>query len=260
MKLLFIRHADPDYVNDSLTDTGKKEAELLSKIIGTFGIDDVYQSPLGRAKETAAYSLPVLGKEAETCDWLKEFPAVFDPNLSESARQAYKTELKIDEATGKYQGRILWDVLPSYFEDHPELFGRNTWRDSELVRNSDGLKVYDYVTSEFDKLLAGYGYERDGDIYRVTEANDKKIAFFCHFGVTCVLLSRLWNMSPFSLWQYMAMAPTSVSELASEEREQGKAIFRALSIGDTKHLYMAGQEPSFSARFCEKFDNAHERH
>ena len=31
MKLIFIRHGDPDYKNDSLTEKGMIEAELLSE-------------------------------------------------------------------------------------------------------------------------------------------------------------------------------------------------------------------------------------
>ena len=30
MKLLIIRHGDPDYTNDTLTEQGRREAELLS--------------------------------------------------------------------------------------------------------------------------------------------------------------------------------------------------------------------------------------
>ena len=63
MRLLFIRHGDPDYSIDNLTEKGKIEAKLLSDVIGSFGIDEVYQSPLGRAKATCEYSLKVLGKK-----------------------------------------------------------------------------------------------------------------------------------------------------------------------------------------------------
>ena len=31
MKIIFIRHGDPDYVNDSLTEKGIREAKLLAK-------------------------------------------------------------------------------------------------------------------------------------------------------------------------------------------------------------------------------------
>ena len=33
MKLLFIRHGDPDYANDTITDKGKVEAKLLAKYL-----------------------------------------------------------------------------------------------------------------------------------------------------------------------------------------------------------------------------------
>ena len=31
MRLIFIRHGDPDYVHDTLTEKGKREAELLAQ-------------------------------------------------------------------------------------------------------------------------------------------------------------------------------------------------------------------------------------
>ena len=153
MRLLFIRHGDPDYEHDTLTEKGKVEAGLLADIIDTFGIDDVYQSPLGRARDTARYSLDVLGKEAVTFDWLREFPAEFDPNRSENVRRAYANELKIDPETGEYQKRIVWDILPAYFAEHPELFDVNAWRDSELVKASDMLPNFLRTTDTGERGL-----------------------------------------------------------------------------------------------------------
>ena len=42
MKLLIIRHGDPDYVNDTLTEVGKKEADLLAKFLAEKNIDKIY--------------------------------------------------------------------------------------------------------------------------------------------------------------------------------------------------------------------------
>ena len=260
MRLLFIRHGDPDYSIDNLTEKGKIEAKLLSDVIDSFGIDEVYQSPLGRAKATADYSLKVLKKEAVTLEWLKEFPALFDPNLSDTAREAYANELRKKPIIRKYEKRIVWDVLPSYFGNHEELFDRYRWRESELVKCSNMIEVYDDVRKSFFEFLSDYGYEKDGDIFRVKEGNDKTLALFCHFGITSVLLSMLWNVSPFVPMQYLAAAPTSVTEVVTEEREKGIAIFRTLRIGDISHLTIAGEEPSFSARFCERYENENERH
>ena len=121
-------------------------------------------------------------------------------------------------------------------------------------------KVYDNVVSSFDELLCKYGYEKDGLIFNVKESNDKVIAFFCHYGITSVLLSYLWNVSPFVPLQFMALAPTSVTVVASEEREKGIGTFRTIGMGDISHLNIAGEEPSFSARFCEIYENENERH
>lgn len=260
MRLVFFRHGDPDYAVDGLTAQGEIEAQLLAKQIKSFGIDEAFVSPLGRAAATADYSLKELGITGTTCNWLKEFPAMFDASsASEATKKAYATELK-KHLDGSYDGRIVWDILPSYYMDHPELFGADTWRESDVVKASNMLEVYDNVISSFDSLLADHGYKRDGSIYRVDEGNDKVLAFFCHFGITSVLLSHLWGVSPFVPMQFLAMAPTSVTEAVTEEREKGIAIFRTLRIGDTTHLSMGGEKPSFSARFCEKFENLDERH
>ena len=74
------------------------------------------------------------------------------------------------------------------------------------------------------------------------------------------MLSRLWNVSPFVPLQFLAMAPTSLTEIVTEESEKGIAIFRTLRIGDITHLTVGNEEPSFSARFCERFENEDERH
>ncbi len=260
MRLLFIRHGDPDYERDTLTEKGCREAELLAEIIDSYHIDDVYQSPLGRARDTAAYSCDRLNKKPVTLEWLKEFPALTDPNLSEDVRKAFATELVTDEATGQYRKRIVWDILPSYYMDHPELFDREGWRRSALAEAGNMVSLYDEVASGFDALLADYGYVRKGLVYQVTNSNEKTIAFFCHFGLASLLLSRLCNVSPFVPWHFTAAAPTSVTEAVTEEREKGIAIFRILRAGEITHLRMSNEGPSFSARFCERYENREQRH
>ena len=64
MKLLFIRHGDPDYTIDSLTEKGWKEAEFLSEKIAALDVRDFYVSPLGRAKDTASCTLKKNGRTA----------------------------------------------------------------------------------------------------------------------------------------------------------------------------------------------------
>ena len=53
MRILLIRHGDPDYVNDTLTEKGRREAALLAKRAVSMNMGECYKSPLGRAKDTA---------------------------------------------------------------------------------------------------------------------------------------------------------------------------------------------------------------
>ena len=57
MKLIFIRHGEPDYEADSLTEKGWREAELLAKRAADWNVTDFYCSPLGRAQHTAECTL-----------------------------------------------------------------------------------------------------------------------------------------------------------------------------------------------------------
>ena len=103
-------------------------------------------------------------------------------------------------------------------------------------------------------------WNKEGNLYLTEMGNNDTIAFFCHFGLTCVLLSHIWGINnPLFLLHSLACAPTSVTELYTEEREKGIVLFRATKIGDVSHLYAAGEKPSFACRFCEKYEND-ERH
>ena len=73
MELLIVRHGDPDYANDTLTEKGKVEAELLAEKLSKMKIDACYVSPLGRARDTARYTLDKINQKAEVLDWLHEF-------------------------------------------------------------------------------------------------------------------------------------------------------------------------------------------
>lgn len=257
MRLLFIRHGDPDYVHDTLTEKGRREAALLAEAAPDLHLGECCVSPLGRAQDTAAYSLKKLGKTASTLGWLREFHAEVDLNATPQLLEAYPTTAVVD---GKYIRKSVWDVMPSYLMKHTDCLDTVRWRESDICRNTNAVELYDQVIEKFDQFLADRGYVRDGICYRVEKESTDTVTFFCHFGITCVLLSRLWNVSPFALWQGIALAPTSVTEVVTEERQQGIAYFRGLRIGDISHLYAGKEPPSFSARFCETYSNMDQRH
>ena len=116
------------------------------------------------------------------------------------------------------------------------------------------------MVNGFDALMARHGYVREDGYYRVVEPNNDTIVLFCHLGVQAVFVSHILGVSPIIMLQNFAPAPSSVTTIATEERVEGIAGLRILSYGSTEHLYVAGEEPSFHARFCECYSNADERH
>jgi probable phosphoglycerate mutase len=58
MLLYIVRHGDPIYETDSLTERGKLQAEAVGKRMYDARIDRIFSSPMGRARETAEIALP----------------------------------------------------------------------------------------------------------------------------------------------------------------------------------------------------------
>lgn len=243
MRILLIRHADPNYEIDSLTETGFKEAAALGEYLKDKELGDCYVSPLGRAIATAKPTLEATGKKAVTCDWLREFS---------------DTQILRPDMNGARN--IPWDWLPQDWTKYEEFYDREKWHEQEIMAESGIGKAAKHVTDSLDELLAGYGYVRDGRTYRVENSNDKTITLFCHYGVGCLMLGHLIGVSPMVLWHGFAAAPTSITTIYTEERRKGTASFRVWSYGETPHLTLAGEPRSFSARFCECYDFENERH
>ena len=258
MRILIIRHADPDYTIDSLTEQGEKEAKALAAIARDLNLGDCFVSPLGRAQKTASYSLEATNKKAVTCDWLQEFPAKLYLDQEEKLRDAFDWN-SISGSHGD-GSRVVWDLYPEYLADHPEYFHPTAWRDTLVAKNSDMIELYDSIVKNFDELLSAYGCIRQGSVYCIEKESRETVTFFCHFGLASLLLSHLMNCSPFLLWQGTCLAPSSVSELWTEERKKGVASFRAVRLGDISHLTKEGLAPSFAARFTDVYSDETLRH
>lgn len=234
MKLLIVRHGDPDYAIDGLTEKGKREAALLADRLCRENITAVYCSTLGRAKLTAEPALQRLKITAEYCPWLREF------------------SYAVAKVTYPREGTLCWDILPQYMNEHPALYSPTAWRTESTIA-AETVAAYDDVCASLDEVLARHGYRRNGTQYTVERANHDVLVFVCHYGVSGVLLSHLMNCSPYTIWQHACTLPTAVTTFYTEEREQGIASLRCAGVGDLSHLYVANEEPSFSARFCECF-------
>lgn len=234
MELWIVRHGDPDYKNDTLTEKGVVEAKLLAERLSKYNIKAFYVSPLGRAQKTASYTLEKMNRTAETLPWLREFEGTI--------RNGLKRE-------------ICWDRMPSYWTSIDEYYDYDKWLDVKLMKKGDVKKHYKKVCNGIDELLKKHGYVKNGRLYDAVDSNHDIVVLFCHFGVEAVMLSHIFSISPMITWHNFRGLPTSVTRLVTEERENGTAMFTCLQFGDLSHLYAGGEEASFQARFCECYDD-----
>lgn len=259
MRIVFVRHGEPNYANDSLTEKGRREAELLSQRIKNWKVDEFYCSPLGRARETASYTLEKVNREAIILPWMREFSYPID-----------------DPLTGRHG--VPWDFVPSMWTTQPQMYDIDQWVETSVMKqNPEIAPAYQDVCKNFDDLLSAYGYTRDGSFYRVNgkekrfitstvSSNGSAIAdheedqrttplivIFCHLGVTCLVLSHLLNVSFPLLVHGFFLPTTSLTVLTSEERWGNEAYFRVQTIGDVHHLLSGGEPVSSAGSFAKAF-------
>ena len=237
MEIVFIRHGDPNYELDALTEKGILEAKALIPRIEKINADYYYVSPLGRARQTAQIAIERIDKEAKVLDWLREFPAV------------------VKHICEPDPGPQCWDWMPSDWAKEPSFYDIDHFYDHPVMKKGHVKEIYEDVINHFNALLRKHGYAKNGKTFDVLKANHDTLCFFCHFGIECVLLSYLINVSPMILWHGFVASTSSVTIVNTEERQKGIASFRISHFGDTSHLDASGLEPSFSARFCECYSD-----
>ncbi|MBQ8510886.1 MAG: histidine phosphatase family protein [Clostridia bacterium] len=235
MRILIIRHGDPYYPTDSLTEKGQREAALLGEKLKNEGISEIYVSPHGRAQLTAKPTADALGIHPVVLDWLREFPAMLNFE--------YKTDF--------YQHKGPWNMPPELWVDDPDVYSIERWRQSKLLEGSKIAETYDYICGKFDEFTADHGFVRDGGFYRITEkgeGNRDTIALFCHFGLGTAIISHVLNMPLVAVWNSVFLPTSSVTTLFMERHIQSRPIAHGIfcGIGDTSHLYAGGEPISCS--------------
>ena len=232
MRILLLRHAEPDYRVDGLTPKGRREAELLSRRMERYSVRDFYTSPLGRARETAEYTLRRMGREAETLPWLAEFRGHYWD--AEKGRE-----------------RIPWDLRPRLWTAEPLMLDPDRWPEAPLFQGTNIADIWEETKRGTDALLARYGFRKSGPVWLCGENRPETIALFCHFGIAMMMLAYLTDISPMILTHRFLCLPSSLTEAVTEERVLGETVFRITRLGDISHLEEAGEPRSTAGMFPE---------
>lgn len=215
MRLYIIRHGDPDYTTDTLTAAGQIEAAALGEYMAQVGLDRLYCSPLGRARQTAAPITAHTGLEANILEWTRELP--YMPVVEE--------------------GVSYWDIHGHLVRQPEYLADPRQWEAVAKFAEVPLDEIFQDVVGKSDEFLALLGYERRNGIYVVRQANTWKVAVVCHAAFGLLWLSHLLAIPLPLMWAGFHLHPTSITTILFDERTPGLAAPRCIGLGETPHLY-----------------------
>ena len=219
MRILFIRHGEPDYDNDCLTGEGRIQADLLARRLKDEKIDEIWTSPYGRARETAAPTAEAKKMSVGTLEFMHEI------------------DWERTDGNPLFEDKDPWD-----FADEMARTGLDPstpdWREHPYFKTNSVLGCVDYIEKSFDKWLEGYGYYRDGYYYNHTEeeAEHRAVAIFSHGGSSSIAISHMLNLTFPHACSFFHMGFTSIS-VVRLGREKGRCTLPALELfNDFAHL------------------------
>ena len=220
MLLYIIRHGDPTYNPDALTPLGLRMAEAVGRRLSVHGLDEIYSSPLNRARQTAQPACEMLKLEMHIEDWTSEALAWEDFSCIQPSG---------------YQG---WAFAGknAYLRSHPEYLGEK-WYEAPMFAETNAKAGFERIVAASDEFLARQGYVREGGIYHVTKENKKRVAVFCHYGFGSTWTAVLQNLYPTQVWSSQDISTTGVTlfHFGSEAGKDTVPVMKMLS--DLSHLY-----------------------
>ena len=181
MRLIFVRHGEPDYKNNCLTPLGHVQAENVVERLLEENINEIHSSELGRAIQTAEPIARRLGLEIKTHAFINEIGGA-PVDGAEIPENGHPWRL------GKHLVREGYDI------------SREDWQTAEPYCHSALVSGYNRVAEGIDAFLAECGYTREGKYYRVGEKTKKNVAIFSHCGSSTAAIARIFNLAlPFAI-------------------------------------------------------------
>ena len=178
MRIVFVRHGEPDYAHDCLTERGRIQAQAAAERLREEGIGEIYSSPLGRAVETAVFTSEALGLPVRTLDYMRELHWGSTDGTPMPA-DGHPWDLADMRAA---EGRDLTDPA---------------WREHPYFRNNKVTAEADHVARKTDEWLRTLGYERNGAYYRCLRPDDRQatVALFSHDGSSAAAMGHILNLT-----------------------------------------------------------------
>ncbi len=218
MKIVFVRHGHPDYVNDCLTELGHEQAAKAALRLENEGIEEIYSSPFGRAYETALHTAERLSKDVTKLDFMRE--------------------IKWGSSDGKeiYRDGHPWDTSLYAVSLGYSLMDEG-WTKTPPFANNVVFSEIERVAQEADEWFESLGYRREGTNYRVIGDNtDRTIALFSHGGSSSALFSHLLNLPFFYLCRAICPDFTSITVISLGDEKGTLTAPMIEYANDSRHI------------------------
>ncbi len=227
MILYYVRHGDPIYDPDSLTELGHKQAAALAKRFSLYGLDKIYSSPSNRAMQTAQPTCEVLGLNMEICDWADEARAWMDTHvITKEGKGSWcfsdRDTLRLLNDAEVLKMRQDWYKHPHFKENN---FGK-------------GIKRINQAVDEW-LLSLGYAHDRENNGYKKVAPSPERVALFAHAGAGMMILSSLLDIPYPMFCSRFDFGHSSVTVIAFEDNE-GLIYPRVCQFSNDSHLYKEG--------------------
>ncbi|MBQ8411318.1 MAG: histidine phosphatase family protein [Ruminiclostridium sp.] len=218
MKIIFVRHGHPDYVNDCLTELGHKQAQQAAERLKNENIDEIYSSPFGRAYETSLYTAKLFSKDVIKLDFMREIKWG-----SSDGEEVYKDGHPWD--TSLYAISLGYSLMDE------------GWTKEKPFCNNVVFSEIERVAKESDIWFEKLGYKREGANYRVIGDNtDKTIALFSHGGSSSALFSHILNLPFFYLCRAICPDFTAITVMSLSD-EKGTLTAPMIELAnDSRHI------------------------
>ena len=223
MLLYIIRHGDPIYVTDTLTERGRLQAEAVGKRLAAAGIDRVFSSPMGRARETAEPTCRLVGRDCAVEEWAHE---VEDDRLTTYPDGEIKSISVLQNTVYRENGNI----------DIPYCRAL----ECDGLAQSNIQKAAEVIEAGGRDFLERLGYREENGVYRIIHPNEEKVALFCHVVFTRTWLSSLLHIPMHLMTAGFQVTHTGVTVLEFKNNPDGYTAPKCLCFSDISHLYAEG--------------------
>ena len=223
MLLYIVRHGDPNYELDCLTERGHLQAEAVGKRIAASGINEIYSSPMGRARQTAAPACRLLGLDCHIEDWAHE---VEEERLS-------------PEPYGKLTSVSL--VQNTYYRENGGIdLPYDRAFEAVSFRSSGMQTATERIAAGGRDFLERLGYKEENGVYKILRHNEDRVALFCHTVMARAWLSTLLHIPIHLMWAGFQMTHTGVTVIEFKNNENGITAPYCRCFSDMSHLYAEG--------------------